>query len=169
MNTRRFLFAGTLVFVVLAFVFCRKEPINHTMSDSAEVPRLPEYLEDFPLSDNDYLAALGKVLFYDKELSVNRIVSCGSCHKQENAFTDNLRFSPGTNNELTHRNTPSIFSRNGRLFWDGRSFSLPDLVLRPVRDDIEMGSRNMPRLSFAALPKSKCHSSLTRCSVANHV
>ncbi len=33
-------------------------------------------------------ATLGRVLFYDKKLSLNNTVSCASCHHQEKAFAD---------------------------------------------------------------------------------
>ena len=33
-------------------------------------------------------ATLGRVLFYDKNLSVDNSIACASCHQQENAFGD---------------------------------------------------------------------------------
>ncbi|NJO36081.1 MAG: hypothetical protein HC869_26495 [Rhodospirillales bacterium] len=38
---------------------------------------------------------LGRRLFYDSRLSVNRSRSCATCHRQELAFTDGLARSPG--------------------------------------------------------------------------
>jgi cytochrome c peroxidase len=40
-------------------------------------------------------AALGRVLFYDKNLSRNNTISCASCHVQEKAFSDESTFSRG--------------------------------------------------------------------------
>src|SRR4051812_33765262 len=94
----------------VAFIFtgCNKEQEHvRVTNDTHMVPLLPDQVEDFPVSSNDRLATLGKVLFYDKELSLNNNVACGSCHKQANAFTDNLQFSQGTGNKFTERNTPS--------------------------------------------------------------
>lgn len=133
--------------LALTLSFCTKPaPAYPVISDSKEVPVLPETPANYPASQNDYLATLGRVLFYDKELSANRNISCGSCHQQEHAFCDNLQFSPGTNNLHTKRNTPSIFARNSRLFWDGRSNSLQDLVFRPVRDKVEMNIQDVTTL-----------------------
>ncbi len=123
---------------VLALSSCKREAAVYTVSDSQMVPELPDQVYDYPVSSNDYLATLGRVLFYDKELSQNHNISCGSCHKQENSFTDNMQFSQGTNAEHTERNTPSIFPKNGRLFWDGRASNLMDLVFRPIRNKVEM-------------------------------
>jgi len=138
MRKKRVLTVALILLNAMLLTFCNRPTVVHSLSDSKEVPVLPETPYDYPQSSNDYLAALGRVLFYDKELSANKNISCGSCHKQENAFTDNLQFSPGTDNFHTNRNTPSLFSRGGRLFWDGRSHSLEDLVFRPVRDKVEM-------------------------------
>jgi cytochrome c peroxidase len=86
-------------------------------------------------------ATLGRVLFYDKMLSVNGEKSCASCHHQEFAFTDNVRFSEGFEGGLTRRNSMSLSNTlyTRRFFWDGRSNSLQDQVLRPIEDELEMG------------------------------
>jgi cytochrome c peroxidase len=38
---------------------------------------------------------LGRYLFYDKRLSLDNTMSCGSCHQQDKAFTDGKALSPG--------------------------------------------------------------------------
>ena len=38
-------------------------------------------------------ATLGRVLFYDKNLSLDGSISCASCHKQNKAFSDDVAFS----------------------------------------------------------------------------
>lgn len=128
-----------LCLVALTFSDCSKTtPYSAKLTDSPMKPQLPDVPYDYPASENDYLAALGRVLFYDKELSLNKNIACASCHKQENAFCDSRQFSLGTNNMLTKRNSPSIFTKNSRLFWDGRANNMEDLVFRPVRDEVEM-------------------------------
>lgn len=86
-------------------------------------------------------AQLGRVLFYDKRLSLNNTVACGSCHHQELAFSDMASLSTGFGGRKTHRNSmaitnPVVFSN---LFWDSRANSPMDLSLSPVFDHIEMG------------------------------
>jgi len=86
-------------------------------------------------------AQLGRVLFYDKRMSLNNTVACGSCHHQELAFSDMASLSAGFGGRKTHRNSiaitnPVVFSN---LFWDSRANSPMDLSLRPVFDHIEMG------------------------------
>ena len=86
---------------------------------------------------------LGRVLFYDAQLSLNNTISCSSCHKQAFAFADNARFSVGFEDKLTDRNSMPIQnlsnSGNSPLFWDGREHDLSRMVLRPIENHIEMG------------------------------
>lgn len=90
-------------------------------------------------------ATLGRVLFYDKILSINNTVSCGSCHHQEIGFSDMARVSDGIDHQVTDRNAPAISNLydDNLLFWDGRSTNLTDLVLQPIRNHKEMGMENM--------------------------
>ena len=46
-------------------------------------------------------ATLGRVLFYDKRLSVNNTVACASCHQQSKGFSDSNQFSSGFDGQLT--------------------------------------------------------------------
>ncbi len=88
-------------------------------------------------------ATLGRVLFYDKNLSANNTISCASCHIQENGFSDPNTFSVGFEGGLTGRNSMGLanakFYDNGRFFWDERASSLEEQVLMPIQDAVEMG------------------------------
>ena len=90
-------------------------------------------------------ATLGRVLFYDKILSINNTVSCGSCHLQTKAFSDEVKQSTGIDQQLTDRNAPPIANLydDNLLFWDGRSTTLEDLVLKPIKNHKEMGMEDM--------------------------
>ena len=94
-------------------------------------------------------ATLGRVLFYDKQLSKNNTVACASCHKQTSAFDDNVAFSRGFEGGLTSRNSMALinirFYRSGRMFWDERSATAEQQALQPIQDHTEMG------LTLAAL------------------
>ncbi len=87
-------------------------------------------------------ATLGRVLFYDKKLSRNNTVSCGSCHQQQFAFDDNIALSKGLDGGSTSRNSMAIlnlrFYRSGRMFWDERVPTLERQALQPIQNHIEM-------------------------------
>lgn len=91
----------------------------------------------------DLGATLGRVLFYDKQLSKNNTISCASCHQQKNGFTDTARLSVGFEGELTGRHSMAlanaVYYSNGRFFWDERAATLEEQVLQPIMDEIEMG------------------------------
>jgi cytochrome c peroxidase len=82
-------------------------------------------------------------LFYDKNLSVNNTISCASCHKQVNAFSDPVVLSTGFNGGLTGRNsmglTDAKYYPNGNFFWDQRAATLEIQTLIPIQDHVEMG------------------------------
>ncbi|MBI5856685.1 MAG: c-type cytochrome [Sphingobacteriales bacterium] len=116
-------------------------------------PSMPAYLNAPPIQGQintpannlitDNGATLGRVLFYDKNLSANNTISCASCHKQANAFSDPVAKSNGFNGGLTGRNsmplTDAKYYPNGRFFWDQRAATLEDQVLMPIQDLVEMG------------------------------
>lgn len=62
---------------------------------------------------------LGRRLFYDTRLSVNRQQSCGSCHQQERAFTDGKANAVGTTGEPHPRGSMSLanVAYNPALTW----------------------------------------------------
>lgn len=94
-------------------------------------------------------ATLGRVLFYDTQLSQNNAVSCASCHKQQNGFSDPERFSTGFAGGHTNRNSMAILNSrfSFRYFWDQRANGLEEQVLMPIVNAIEMGT------DTAALPE----------------
>jgi len=88
-------------------------------------------------------AALGRVLFYETQLSKNGTVSCASCHKQDQGFADSRQFSPGFDGGQTTRQAMSVanvrFYRSGRMFLDERAASLEEQALEPIQHPVEMG------------------------------
>lgn len=87
-------------------------------------------------------ATLGRVLFYDKNLSVDNLVSCASCHQQANAFSDLKTLSEGVAGETGRHSMRLIntrFADEGHFFWDERAASLEIQTTQPIQDHIEMG------------------------------
>lgn len=108
-----------------------------------ELPLRAEYRfnEKNPVTDKG--ATLGRVLFYDKQLSVNNTTACASCHQQENAFGDNRKVSIGFNGQATARHAMRLvnvdFHADDFKFWDERSRSLEKTAALPLQNEIEMG------------------------------
>ena len=84
---------------------------------------------------------LGRMLFYEKRLSANNTISCGSCHQQSKAFTDGKPFSDGVDDVPTPRNAMSLANLlwARKFFWDGRAVGLEAQALIPMTNPHEMG------------------------------
>ncbi|MEZ4892668.1 MAG: cytochrome-c peroxidase [Saprospiraceae bacterium] len=79
-------------------------------------------------------ASVGRVIFYDKNLSKDGEISCASCHIQNKAFADGWDFSPGVDGHVISRNSMALTNvasfashyteiegRTPALLWDGRA------------------------------------------------
>jgi cytochrome c peroxidase len=118
------------------------DPTN--LEDYAAQP-IPTYVDRDNTNGNpidNRIATLGRVLFYDTELSSGRTISCASCHQQEFAFSDGDQLSIGLNG-LTGRHSMRLvnarFSDEEHFFWDERAESLEAQTTMPIQDHIEMG------------------------------
>ncbi len=92
----------------------------------------------------DAMAALGRVMFFDKELSTNRTVTCAGCHLAASGFTDPDRFSTGVAAPLATtahamRLGNARFSRGVGFFWDRRAATLEAQSTQPIENAIEHG------------------------------
>ncbi len=122
---------------------------------------LPAYLRavgmENPQIDDDKVA-LGRALFYDKQLSRDGSVSCASCHRQNRAFSDNVAFSPGIDGQPGHRNAmplanvsnfashySSIAGKHPLLLWDERATTVEEQARIAITNPMEMGM-DMPGL-----------------------
>ena len=85
-----------------------------TMSIPAMNPMTPEKV------------ALGKQLFFERRLSKDGKMSCGTCHVPENGWTDGKRFSTKFDGQPNERNTPTLYNVGfyKQLSWEGRELSL---------------------------------------------
>lgn len=93
-----------------------------------------------PITDKG--ATLGRVLFYDKKLSIDNSISCASCHLQKFAFGDTAVASKGVNGSTGRHSMRLVnnrFSQEFRYFWDERAASLETQTTMPIQDHIEMG------------------------------
>ncbi len=165
MNKRpliKYLFYTSIVLYVVSFASCRqdKAPVivemeahpnpvlpttpynyNDTLPTHFDAPVL-QFFNSTPSNNpiTDEGATLGRVLFYDKQLSADNTVACASCHLQERAFSDPVAFSVGINGQHSSRNSMSCVNMRWgfRFFWDLRANGLENQVLMPIQDPKEM-------------------------------
>lgn len=96
---------------------------------------------DNPLTEEG--VRLGRMLFYEKKLSLDGKISCASCHQQEKGFSDGLRVSPGVNGAQGKMNAMALANLHWqtRFFWNGRAVTLEEQAILPIQDPLEM---NLP-------------------------
>lgn len=88
-------------------------------------------------------ATLGRVLFYDRNLSFDNSIACGSCHKQQFAFGDTAIASKGVAGGSTARHSMRLinsrYAVETKFFWDERAATLEIQTTKPIQDHAEMG------------------------------
>ncbi|MCB9251368.1 MAG: cytochrome-c peroxidase [Flavobacteriales bacterium] len=136
---RYFLF----IVVCLLLIACEKPESGAIGSESGT--HLPAGFPEIKYpEDNAYSKArwdLGKKLFYDKVLSADSTLNCGSCHKASLAFSDNIAFSKGVFGKEGTRNAPTLtnIALHPYLTREGGVPSLEMQVLVPIQEHNEFG------------------------------
>lgn len=89
-------------------------------------------------------ATLGRVLFFDRHLSINDRIACADCHDASLGFSDTARFSVG-HDGASRTAAHSMRLGNARwydgagFFWDRRAPTLEAQALEPIQHPVEMG------------------------------
>ncbi|MDB5303010.1 MAG: Cytochrome-c peroxidase [Phycisphaerales bacterium] len=100
--------------------------------------------DELPVPPTPQRVRLGRWLFYDKRLSADSSLSCASCHRPENAFSELTPHSTGIHGQQGFRKAPSLVNAAWQIypnfFWDGRASSLEQQALGPIANPIEMGN-----------------------------
>lgn len=84
-------------------------------------------------------ASLGRKFFFDKRFSGNAKISCGTCHREDYAFTDDLPLAKGIGTTGRRSMTLIGSAYSPWLFWDGRKDSLWSQALGPFESTVEHG------------------------------
>ena len=102
-------------------------------------PAIP-FPEDNPFTKEKW--ELGRKLFYDKILSSDNTVSCGSCHNQPLGFSDNISLSKGAANADGVTNSPTLTNVAYQPYYT-RPGNIPTLemqILIPIQEHNELNS-----------------------------
>ena len=87
---------------------------------------------------------LGRWLYWDQRLSADGKISCATCHRPENGFSEPTPVSTGIKGQKGGRKAPSFlnaaFAFYPETFWDGRAKSLEEQAAGPMANPIEMGN-----------------------------
>ena len=125
----------TMFFLLL--LACENDQTSFMLNELAQWPEMQYPIDNQP---NQKKIALGERLFSDPILSLDSSISCASCHKGAFALADNLPVSPGVNNRLGKRNSPSLWNIGYHPYYmrEGGVPSLEMQVLVPIQEHDEM-------------------------------
>lgn len=159
MNMRKPFLLGALF---LSLVMCRDKDDDDDMMGGGNPPSgsivcsssmpigsdydlgLPFYApQTFIPDDNPMKTAsveLGRFLFWEKKLSGDNTMSCGTCHAPSSAFSDPSPTSEGIDGNFGTRNTMAIVNLVFQpiIRWDGGQPDLEGQAAGPVENPIEM-------------------------------
>jgi cytochrome c peroxidase len=128
--------------LLVGLLACKDDEVTIPLS----YPSLMEIPDGFPAidfpEDNAFTQArweLGKRLFYDPVMSVDRTISCASCHQPGLAFSDQIPVSLGVSDRLGTRNAPSLanVAYQPYLLREGGLPTLEMQVLVPIQEHNE--------------------------------
>jgi len=108
---------------------------------------LPAHRDGFTPQQID----LGRLLFFDPLLSADHSLSCASCHKPDQGFSDGKGRSVGIDGQVLQRSSPTLWNSAflKTFFWDARVKSLEEQATGPLFSPEEMG--NTPTQLVASL------------------
>ena len=102
---------------------------------------LPQRMDEKGKLPSLAMVELGRMLFYEKRLSLNNTMSCNSCHDLLTGFgADGRPTSPGAVSGRGTRNAPSVYNAALHFwqFWDGRSLTVETQAGAPMTNPVEM-------------------------------
>lgn len=137
-----------LISLLLIGLSCKKEAIEEEVVEK-ELFYIPANFPNptYDFSKNPITPAgfeLGKLLFYDGQLSRDGTFSCGSCHIQASAFSHHGHdLSHGIDDQLGSRNAPGLqnLAWMNSFFWDGNVHDLDAFPQSPIENPVEMDEK----------------------------
>jgi len=134
-----------LLGIIIFIGGCSSKNNSDKVIKKLKTPLGLETTEQFIPSDNPLTKekiALGRVLFFDRRLSVDGTVSCDFCHSPILGFSDGRYFASGIFGLKSKRNTITLLNRifGQEYFWDGRAQSIEQVITDHIEDENVFGN-----------------------------
>jgi len=138
----------SLLLAALGVVLNGGEPLpKDSLPSKLDLKAVPYGLDGRPPApkDNPLTEAkveLGRALFFDPILSLDRTFSCARCHDPEHGFAGKEPRAIGVQGRQGTRNAPTLLNvaYQTAFFWDGRESRLEAQALKPIENPLEMGA-----------------------------
>lgn len=132
-----------VVFSAFVFISCNTTTESSyeavTIEKPSNFPDIKFDSQENPITNDG--VALGRMLFYEGNLSSDGTVACAFCHIQENAFTHHGHtLSHGVGGLQGMRNTPPVqnMAYMQNIMWEGVLHNLSSMALAPISNPVEM-------------------------------
>jgi len=127
------------VSAAVLFFSCSHQGEDYTLSVPPTFDSLPSIPIYNPLTEEK--VELGRMLFNDKRLSADGMISCASCHLKEHAYSDTVAVSTGIHGKKDDRNAYGLLNvaYQKSLFMEGGVPNLELQALAPFLNENEMG------------------------------
>jgi cytochrome c peroxidase len=133
------------ILAVVVIVYHRGEPVRPAKPiGTPQIIATPLGLPPVPVpADNPVTVetiGLGKRLYFDTSLSIDKSISCATCHDPGHGFAYPGDVSTGVGGKKGTRNAPTIINAvyYTTQFWDGRANTLEKQAEGPVQNPVEM-------------------------------
>jgi len=131
--------------------------VNYEARDifSKDALNITVFAEKNDWRKKEELIELGKQLFFETGLSGNNKISCATCHRPENYFSEPQPKSIAFDgHSFVQRNAPTLFyaGYQHEQFWDGRAKSLEEQVKTVINNPQEMNGSVALNTLTARLP-----------------
>jgi len=136
---------GTPLLPATPFLYADESlPLPDEFRTSSEI-RIPLWDTQPPGNrTTDAGAALGRVLFHDKRLSITNNLACASCHQREHGFASPERFNTGAIGVPLTRNAMALanarYNTHGSWFVDLRVLSIQEAARQALTKPEELGN-----------------------------
>jgi cytochrome c peroxidase len=109
-------------------------------TEPAGLPPVPHPADNPPTPEK---IELGKQLYFDPRLSVDKTVACATCHDPAKGWSNGEAVATGINSLKGGRSSPTVINSAYYTFqfWDGRAKTLEDQALGPIQNPIEMNMK----------------------------
>ena len=89
-------------------------------------------------------AKLGKILFFDTSLSIDKTIACASCHKPNEGWADRRKVSIGVYGRKGIIQSPTVLNSrfNFVQMWNGSCKDLKTQIYLPIHNPVEMNMTN---------------------------
>lgn len=155
----------SILVLITIFWGCQSKDVQSDFQENYYNIIIPQGFDSIPFPEEKPTFTqieLGRKLFFDKSLSLDKSISCANCHKPKYAFADTIKFSLGVNDSVGFRNAPTLTNvvYNSIYLMDGGVPTLETQAVIPIEDHLEM---NIPIVELVKrLSESVEYSKLSR-------